>query len=298
MLKTIVLATLATAAVSNGSAIQFTKDSVYKNNNILSCEVVEISNINEETGEENISKQLILKENRMLGYTIYDNPNTAYIDGLKVDDEFVTDWVVNNYDESIEHSIKIKTVYTDDAAGILMAAKDGDWSKLLSNPIIVIQGLYYLLAAGSLIAGLVIAGKSKKKTSKTVNEYGTELNKVFNNRVASLSTNLEDSLVNLVSTLTLPMYEEIQAQNKDLLSALILSQSGDEKSKLAMIDLLKTSASKDIKLLSEEIKEKIKSANLTASLMKTNAENTIKEIAKGTFNTEPKQGEVDDGTSI
>ena len=291
MLNVLFLATLALATPSVAPiSVNFTKDSVYKYESIITpTEVKE---------QENGLYTIVLEEDKLLGYQIYDNPETAYVDGLKFDDEFVTNYVITDVDFNVEHTILVKTVYTDDVAGMLMAAKNGDWSRVLSNPLIVLQLIYYILAAISVVVGVIIAVKGKSKGSKTVNEFGIELNTLFNTKVSDLSTNLQDALINLVTSLTLPMYTEMQAQNKDLLSALILSQSGDENAKLALIDLLKNSASKDVNLLSEEIKNNIRNANLASALLKSNAENTIKEIANGNFGTEPKQCPVDDGTSI
>ena len=187
MLKILVLATLASTTVSSGPKIQFTNDSVYSSENIISCEVVEnkesiqvpVEHVDEVTGEvteeleeqEIISKSLLLKENHLLGCMIYDNPDTEYVDGLKIDDQWVTDWMVENYDDSIEHVLKIKTVYTEDVSGMLLAAKDGDWSKILSNPLILLQIFYYLLAALSIIGGAIGLVKVKGKKVKSAKEF-------------------------------------------------------------------------------------------------------------------------------
>lgn len=309
MLKTIILATLASTAMTNTPTLQFSKDSVYLNNNIIACEVLEFHNEKvipaEEEGAEDVvidevTKLLSLKENHLLGYTIYDNPDTAYIDGLKLDDEWVYDWVVENYDDSIEHTLKIKTVYTDDVAGMMMAAKDGDWSRILSNPLIIIQLIYYTIAAIGLAVGLIFGSKNKGKAIKTVNQFSSEIDNIFTTKVDVLSEHIEGAVVAYVENLINPILEKQDQHNKDLVSALILSQSGDEKSKLALIDLLKVSAKEDVNLISEQIKKSIKDANLAKALIKTNAENTIKEIANGTFVEQPKPAvePEDDGTTI
>ena len=293
MFKILFLTALASATLASGPNIQFTSDSVYTKNDIISCEVIEIQNA--ETGE--ISKDLIIQEKQLLGYSIYDNQETDYIDGLKIDGEWVTGWRVKNFDDSEDavHTFQVKTVYTDDAAGMLMAAKDGDWSRLLSNPLILLQIFYYVLAAFSLLFGLIFGTKQKGKTIKTTNEFGAELNNIFSQKVGLLATNAEDAIIKYVDSLVMPVYNEMQAQNKDLLSALILSQSGDEKAHIAMIDLLKASASKDVNLISEQIKKGIRDANLQKELLKAQAENTIKELAES---VKPAQVEEEDGTSI
>ncbi len=294
MFKILFLTALASATIASGPNIQFTSDSVYTKNDIISCEIIEIPNA--ETGE--ISKDLIIKEKQLLGYSIYDNQETDYIDGLKIDGEWVTGWRVKNFDDSegAVHTFQVKTVYTDDAAGMLMAAKDGDWSRLLSNPLIILQMIYYVLAAFSILFGIIFGTKNKGKAIKTANDFGLELNNVFTQKVDVLATNTESAIEKYVDALLMPVIGEMQAQNKDLLSALILSQSGDEKAKLALIDLLKNSANKDVNVMSEQIKKAIKDFNLQKELLKATAENTIKEIANG--NSSENKGTTDNGTSI
>ena len=75
MFKILFLTALASATIASGPNIQFTSDSVYTKNDIISCEIIEIPNA--ETGE--ISKDLIIKEKQLLGYSIYDNQETDYI---------------------------------------------------------------------------------------------------------------------------------------------------------------------------------------------------------------------------
>lgn len=294
MFKILFLTALASTTIASGPNIQFTSDSVYTKNDIISCEIIEIQNT--ETGE--VSKDLIIKEKQLLGYSIYDNQETDYIDGLKIDGEWVTGWRVKNFDDSEDavHTFQVKTVYTDDAAGMLMAAKDGDWSRLLSNPLILLQMFYYILAAFSLLFGIIFGTKNKGKAIKTANDFGLELNKVFTQKVDVLATNTESAIEKYVDSLLMPVVGEMQAQNKDLLSALILSQSGDENAKLALIDLLKNSATKDVNMMSEQIKKAIKDFNVQKELLRTTAENTIKEIANGSFSD--NKGTTDNGTSI
>ena len=290
MLKTLFLATaLMAAAPVNAQEItvNFTKDSVYKHESIISPSAVH--------EQENGLYTITLEEDKLLGYCIYDKTETPYIDGLKFDDEFVSNYVVTDVDLNIEHTILVKTVYTDDVAGMLMAAKDGNWSRILSNPLIMLELIYFTFAIISVIIGIFMTVKSKGKHAKTVNEFGSELNEIFNTKVGLLASNAEDAIMKYIDSLVMPVYNEMQAQNKDLLSALILSQSGDEKAKLALIDLLKNSANKDVNLISEQIKKGIKDANLAAALLRAKAENTIKEIASG---VKDDNKVVDDGTSI
>jgi hypothetical protein len=293
MLRLALLATLASTVISTGPKVQFTNDSVYKNENILSCEVVEnvltsektVEHVDEVTGEvteeivqeEQLSKSLVFKENHLLGYTIYDNPETSYIDGLKFDDEWVTDWVVENFDDSVEHSIKVKTVYTDDVSGMLMAAKDGDWSKVLSNPLILLQIFYYILAAVSLILGGFGLLKSRKLKVKTANEFGATIG----NEVSNQAGLAKDAIVEATVALIAPLFTRLNAQNSDIIKAIVLSKSSDNKDAVALLDLLKnTQSDEDISGLIDRIKEESQNA-YTAKL---EAQKKAKEIVEGIVN--------------
>ena len=128
MLQLLALATLA-LSIPAPITVNFTSDSVYTHESIITQKDV--------IKQDNDLYTIVLEQDHLLGYCIYDNQDTPYIDGLKFDDEFVTNYIIENVDLSVEHTILIKTVYTDDVAGMLVAAKDGDWSRILSNPLII-----------------------------------------------------------------------------------------------------------------------------------------------------------------
>lgn len=265
---------LALASLVITPTVGFTSDSVYKNENILIMEV-------RENYEEDvlISKDLLLKEKNLLGYTIYDNPDTEYIDGLKFDGSWVYDWTVKNYDDTVAHTFTIKTVYTDDVAGMLMAAKNGDWSIALSNPLIIFQLVYYILAAISVILGGFGLLKSKKKKIK---DHDIIANAVDTHAAASADA-LKLLASNLITEIVTPAFEKLNTQNQAIIEALILAQSGDKDSKLALINLLKSTASDDITLLSEAMKKTIEEADLTKQKIKAEADKLVEEISEGNF---------------
>lgn len=158
MMKTLMMLTLIALTPYEGSVdYKFTSDSVYKKDNILTVEVQK-----ESDGYET----LLLKQNYVLGYEIYDNPETPYIDGLKVNDEFVTDWKVEHFAVDLNHTITIKTVYSSGVDGMLTAARDGDLSKVFSNPLVLILIGCSLMVSGSIIVGSLILSKSKKTKIK------------------------------------------------------------------------------------------------------------------------------------
>ena len=280
----ILLASAALALTPVSPTIQFTSDSVYTKNNILSYEIVE--HYTEEEIPTLISKDLVLKENHLLGYTIYDVKETEYIDGLKIDGQFVFDWKVSDFDDTKDHLIQIKTFYTEDAAGILVAAKDGDWSLLLANPLVIFQIIYYVLAAISLIIGGFGLLKSKKSKVKTSEEIAGEVSKQ-----ADLA---KEHIIATTIALITPLFKKLNSQNSDIIKALVMSKSQNNNDTLALLDLLKNAQSgEDLTELVERIKKEAEEAFAKSATAKKEAIETIDAIADGVF----KETE-DDGTSI
>jgi len=268
MLRLLALATLAVATPAPIS-VNFTEDSVYKYDSILiPKEVVE---------QEDGLYTLVFEQDKLLGYCIYDNQETEYLDGLKFDDEFVTNYTVKNVDLSVEHNILIKTTYTNDVAGMLASAKDGDWSRILSNPLILFQIFYYALAAISIIAGGFGLLKARKKKVKSSDEIANAVSE----RAYNASQTLTKKAVDLVTEIITPVFAKLQSQNKSIIEALILSQTGDKDAKLSLIKLLESTANEDVSLLSNEIIKAIENEDAMKAKVKEEAKKAVEQIAKG-----------------
>ena len=62
----------------------FTSDSVYK------CDdIIDVEPIKHEDFDETFLVDIKFSQAKLLGYKIYDNPETPYIDGIKWDDEWL-----------------------------------------------------------------------------------------------------------------------------------------------------------------------------------------------------------------
>lgn len=262
---------LATAVtIPTTPTVSYTSDSVYKESAYITTEVVQ---------EEDSTYTLHIEKATVLGFCIYDNLDTEQIEGVKLDDKFITDWIIPNYDVTVEHTLLVKTVYTDDVAGMFAAAANGDFSKLLSNPVMLFQLIYYLLAAISLIAGGVGLFKSRKTKAKTSKQIADEV---------SLSANasflkVEGMVTDIFSTTVIPVIQQIQTQNHQILEALIISKNTDADSQIALIDLLKrASKDVDIEALAETTKENIKNAVSKQLQMKQAALEEVNHIIEET----------------
>ena len=274
MINTLLLATLAlTTPVSTPAniSVNFTTDSVYTYESIINPkEVIE---------QENGLYTIVLAQDSLLGYCIYDNTNTEYLDGLKFDNNYVTNYTITDVDLSVEHYILIKTVYTDDVAGMLAAAKDGDWSVMLSNPMVLFQIFYYVLAAISIVLGGFGCFKSKNKKIKSADEIAAAVA----NKATEAGDLLQNESLNIITNLVTPVFNKLQDQNQAIIEALILAQSGDKDSKLALINLLKKTASEDVTLVTDSITKAIQDTSALKEKAKQEAAKVVDEIATGNF---------------
>ena len=270
MLPILALATLASTTLAP-ITVNFTTDSVYINESIISQKDL----IEQDNGLYTIN----FEEDKLLGYCIYDIKETEYIDGFKFDNTFVTNYTVKDIDLSVEHSILIKTTYTDDVAGILASAKDGDWSRLLSNPLVIFQLGYYLLAAISLVVSGIGVFEARLKKVKDHAQIASSVDKHANDAAEALKT----EAITLVTGIVNPVFDKLRTQNQAIIEALVLAQSGDKDSKLALINLLKNTATEDITLVTDSITKAIETSATLKEKAKQEADKVVKEIASGTF---------------
>lgn len=281
------LMVLATSTVPTTPAISFTSDSVYTNNTFVTTTV---------TQEEDSSYTLHIEKEPTLGYCIFDNADTPYIEGVKLDDEFITDWVIPNYDPNVAHTLLVKTVYTDDIAGMLAAASKGDFTKMLSNPVMLFQLVYYVLAVCSIIFGSVGIFKSRKLKAKSSAQIAEEVS-----NTANLSfTKMENVVSDIFTSSIIPVIQQVQKQNNNILEALIISKGTDADSHLALIDLLKnTSSNTDLEKLADKIKTQIKDSVTKNTQAKQAALEEVNQIVKDTSKKEdPSSKDTYGGISI
>lgn len=272
-----ILLALATLAVA--PTVTFSNDSVYTDTNVISYEVREnyetILDSEGNAHEMLTSKDLVISERVLLGYAIYDVPETEYIDGLKVDDQWVYNWEVKDFDDTIAHTILVKTVYTDDIAGMLASAKDGDWSRIIANPLVVLQTIYFAVAGVATVTGGIGLFKSRKLKVKSSDSIAAAVSE----KAAVATGDLKNVAINLVNSIVEPTMTKLYNQNQSIISALILQQSGDKDSKLALINLLKdTMTNGETDKLSTEVIGLIEKACDTKTEAKKEVERLLDEV--------------------
>lgn len=254
--------------------MSFTSDSVYKCDDILTADFEKCENF-----EETYLVDVYLKENKLLGYKIYNDPSTPYVDGIKWDGEWLADdWIIRNVDFSKEHTLQIKTVYTTDYAGMIMSAKDGDWSLMLQNPENVLKLVYYALATVSIVFGGFSLLRNRKFKLNIKDQIATALAE----KSEEFKTNAEFKINSFVDGIT-PVIEAQEAKYNNIIKGLMLSQSKDAQDTLALIELLEKSNDKEeILKVAEQIKTKVTTKAEAKAAEIAEAKAAVQAIAKET----------------
>jgi hypothetical protein len=297
--------TLATIALAIAPTIEFTSDSAYKKESILDFSISEkvVHDLDDDTGEQ-VSEErfytLNVNCNYALGYDVYDNPDTPYVDGVKIDGAFLKDtWKVDDFDPDAKHSVLVKTVYSDDISGWLAQAKDGDFSALMANPITLLQFGYYILAGISLVLGGFGLLKSRKRRVKTADEIAGAVG-VKADALLALATDqsndMEAKALSLVTDIVTPLVNTLSKQNETLIKATVLARNGDEASTIALLDLLKNTGAEGVADISEAVKKRIQESKAAAAKAKQEAIKAMKEAVAEL--PAPSKPEGYDGTSI
>ena len=273
------LFTLAVLATLINPTVTFTEDSVYTKDNILTVEYVE---------EYDGTHTLKLTENNIVGYEIYDDEETPYIDGVMLDGAPITEWTMHQFDTTVEHTITVKTVYSDDIFGALISAKNGDWTLIWQSPLTYIQLFYYALNTLAIVLEAFGIRKYKKEVDKLKGE--------LSGTIKTYSTESNTAIVKLVDTIVegivAELYGKLSKQYQDIIKALVLSHSNTHEDTLALMDILNRTSNEDISGFVNNIKQKYTALIEHEKTVKEKAIEMLEKIS------ESKSTSVDDGTSI
>ena len=226
MINTVALSLLLASGIN--ITVNYTTDSVCTD---------EILTFEEITVNETESLKVSLKDD-VLGYTIYDDPETDYIDGIKYNDTWLaSDYIIPDYKNVPNLTLTVKVVYADNGYGTLMKILDGnfDWSSLLSNPIVLIQGIYYVISIISVVTSVVLFGRYKKMKVTTTNE----LSNTYMDLTKSTQEMLNNKVTKIIENIVSPVFQKINDQNSKIITALVLMNSKAKDAPLALLDLLK-----------------------------------------------------------
>ena len=231
-------------------------------------------------------------EDLPMGYEIYDDPSTEYVEGIRVNGERVDSTkILIDYlsdKESFEYVVEIKVVYADGILGDLARMNDGtyDWSELLSNPVVFLQIIYYALALLSVTIGIFMLFKNKDKRVKTADEIASKV------ETAAHAT-LEDIKTQVVETVlaeATPVLQNILDNIQNVVKAVTLSTSNAKEAPLALLDTLQNTANASVSKIIDEVRSNVeehlntviadKEANLAALRSIANTSTEVPEVVE------------------
>lgn len=223
------------------------------------------------------SKSLLLSTDYDFGYEVYDDKTTSYIDGIawsvnanKV--YLASDWKIPNYKSDTDYTILVNIVYTTGFGGTVRKMLDGtyDYSELITNPLVLLQLAYYLLAALSIIITAISALKKKKWKAVTTQD-------LTNVATAQIKLGIETAKGEMLDTL-LPYFKDLAQNNASVVKAITVSTMKGKNAPLAMLDTLKETTLSSEKIISDT--EAAVTKQVEANAKKTEALNEFLEQTK------------------
>ena len=203
------------------------------------------------------------------GVCIYDDSETSYIDGIRVNGETVESCKFP-IDSTVSNKIVIRTTYKEDFTGILAQISDGtyDYANLLKNPVALFTIGYYILAMLSVVIGIIAALKGKSKQVKTANEIaGTVDNRAY----AAF-----DVFINKLE----PVFKHISDSQENIVEAIVLMNSKDPNAHLEAIECLKKMASDNASQVMSKIKTELTDIIESNKTAKQHTLETLTQIAE------------------
>jgi hypothetical protein len=193
-----------------------------------------------------------------IGYAIYDDGNTPFIEGVRVNGEFVESLKVFYTEDVSTYTVEVKVVYADGILGDLASISDGtyDWAKLLENPIILLQGIYFTLAILSVVVGIVTAFVGRRKKIKTADEIARKVEEASETAIVNVEKRVTESVIAEVIPIVQKLFDSMQ----NVVKAITLSTSKSKEAPIALLDTLKESANDSTKELIDQIQKVLKDA--------------------------------------
>ena len=286
MINTLLLLTAVTAIAPQADTltlledlkcqIEYTDDSVITEG--VSCEYYEAV-----LGEETAYYVHVVVD-LPLGYEIYDDAETEGIDGITINGKNIPDsYITSDLDYTKLLTITVKTVYEKGVAGMLASINDGtyDWSPLLTNPLTLIQGGYYILSAAALVLGGLGLFKSAKTRAKTAKEWERAANETIDNIVKEMKSSISKTISDRFTSELIPILEQCLSNDQNIIKAIALQTSKSKDAPTAILELLmKLSTDVDATKVINEAKRSISEAELAKQKAAEETKKALAEITK------------------
>lgn len=252
-----------------------------------------------QTYEDPISGQsgIELIPNFGIGYALYDDPDTEIIDGIRINGAEVSSLRIPiTADTGVsEYTVAVRTVYTQGASGDLAQILDGvyDYSKLITNPIVIFQLLYWVFMAIAGFTGLITAARSKRQKVKTADEIAEKVSE----KATAIQEYLLTAVTDMVKSEILPLAQASVRSGKEAVKAIVLSTSKSKEAPSALLDVFKTSEDIDVadivdkayETLSKAVSEHEAKHAANISALHNIANHVIQEDVSDATNTKSEQ---------
>lgn len=190
-----------------------------------------------------------------VGHVIYDNPETAYIDGIRINDATTNSFKVPVVDDSVStFVVDVRTVYADGILGDIARISDGtyDWTKLLENPIMVLQFAYWALAIITVIVGIFASLFGRKTKVKTADDISSSVTSAAEAALVKIENRVTETVIEEFT----PVFKTILADFENVVKAVTLFTSNSKEAPIALLDVLKdASSSNDVTSLIDSIRQ-------------------------------------------
>lgn len=252
-----------------------------------------------QTYEDPISGQsgIELIPNFGIGYALYDDPDTEIIDGIRINGAEVSSLriPITAGTSVLEYTVAVRTVYTQGASGDLAQILDGvyDYSKLITNPIVIFQLLYWVFMAIAGFTGLITAVRSKRQKVKTADEIAEKVSE----KATAIQEYLLTAVTDMVKSEILPLAQASVRSGKEAVKAIVLSTSKSKEAPSALLDVFKTSEDIDVadivdkayETLSKAVSEHEAKHAANISTLHNIANHVIQEDVSDATNTKSEQ---------
>ena len=195
-------------------------------------------------------------EDLPIGHVIYDNPETSYIDGIRVNGATVDSFKVVTSEDVSQYVVDLRIVYDEGVLGDIARMSDGtyDWTQLLANPVILLQLGYWALAIITVIVGLITSIFGKKAKVKTADEISSNVT----NAAEVALTRIEERVTETVIAEFTPVFQTILSDMENVIKAVTISTSKSKDAPLALLDVLQdTVKSNDINTIIDNVRQAI-----------------------------------------
>lgn len=197
------------------------------------------------------------------GYSIYDVESTAYIDGIKVNGEYLATnsapYRIYLTDPTLSYTVLVKTVYSDDFFGTMAKIYNGDADllDLFSNPIIAFQAIYYILAIISIVLGIVVTCKSKKYKAKSSTEIANDTMAALTDTGTALKAEVVETAGKIILDRVTPVVDACLESCRNVVKAMAISSANSKGAPIDILNILDDMSKINISDVIDNLKSEI-----------------------------------------